>query len=91
MPEHSRRSFLRTGSISAIAVGAAALTPGLLTGPADASPAAAGPLPDGPLIAYVKDHKSGEIAVMVGEREVLYRDRDLAARLARIGSHAPRS
>lgn len=87
MTDHSRRNFLKTGSIGAVAVGAA-LAPGLLTSGADAAPVAGGPLPDGPLMAYVKDHKTGDVAVMVGEREVVYRDRELASRLARIASHA---
>jgi hypothetical protein len=37
----------------------------------------------GPVIAYVHDAKSGEIAVMCGDREVKVRDRALAARIAR--------
>ena len=45
-------------------------------------------MPDQPFIAYVKDHRSGEIVVMVGEREVVYRDAELASRLARIAGSA---
>lgn len=86
MTERSRRTFLKTASV-AVASAGAALTPGL-TAQASAAPAPAGPLPDQPLIAYVKDHKTGEIAVTVGEHEVTYRDRDLTARLARIATHA---
>ena len=89
MAEHSRRTFLKTASIAAASAGAA-LTPGL-TGRANAAPAPAGPLPDEPLVAYVKNHKSGEIAVVVGEHEVTYRDLDLTARLARIATLAKRS
>jgi hypothetical protein len=33
-------------------------------------------------VVHVKDVKSGEMAIMVDEREVLITDRDLAARLA---------
>ena len=88
MTGQSRRSFFKAGSVGAVAVGAA-LTPGLLAaGGAQAAPAAKGPLPVGPVTVYVKDHRTGEIAVMVGEREVLYRDRQLAARIARIATHA---
>ena len=90
MPEQSRRKFLQYGSAGAVAVGAA-LTPGLLPGAATAQPVAAGSLPEQPLVAYVRDHKTGEIAVLVGEHEVLYRDLELATRLARIASHAPRA
>ena len=35
------------------------------------------------VVAYVKDPSSGEISVMVGEREVIVHDRKLAARLSR--------
>lgn len=97
MAGQSRRSFLQHSSLGVVVVGAAALTPALLPGTASAAPvsasvptgpAAAGPLPAVPFTAYVKDHRTGEVAVMVGEHEVLYRDRELAARLARIASHA---
>ncbi len=53
-----------------------------------APPAAAGSLPDQPFIASVKDHRTGEVAAMVGEHEVVHRDRELAAGLAAIASHA---
>ncbi|WP_112237631.1 twin-arginine translocation signal domain-containing protein [Kribbella monticola] len=33
-------------------------------------------------VVHVKDVKKGELAIMVGEREVLITDRELAARLA---------
>ena len=36
-----------------------------------------------PVVAYVKNPSKGEIAVMSGEREVVFRDRRLAARIAR--------
>ncbi len=90
MAEQSRRSFLQYGSLGAVVAAGAALTPALLPGSASAAPApaATGPLPTGPFTAYVKDHRTGEVAVMVGEHEVLYRDPELAAQLARIASHA---
>jgi hypothetical protein len=34
-----------------------------------------------PLIAHVRNVSRGEIALMVGTREVIYHDRELAARL----------
>jgi hypothetical protein len=98
--DQSRRRFLQHGTLGAVAVGAA-FTPGLVSGVASAQPAvpaavhpsavhhaAVGALPDQPFIAYVKDHRSGEIVVMVGEREVVYRDAELASRLARIAGSA---
>lgn len=92
MAEQSRRSFLQYGSLGAVVAAGAALTPALLPGSASAAPAvapvAAGPLPTGPFTVYVKDHRTGEVAVMVGEHEVIYRDPELAGQLARIASHA---
>ena len=81
MAETTRRTFLKTASLGAAAAGTVALVPGII-GTAGAE--AAGPEHEGPFVAWVKDAKSGVIAVMVGEREVLHQDRDLAARLARI-------
>jgi len=99
--DQSRRRFLQHGgTLGAVAVGAA-FTPVLVSGvasaqppvpaavhPAAVLPAAVGALPDRPFIAYVKDHRSGEIVVMIGEREVVYRDAELASRLARIAGSA---
>lgn len=99
--DRSRRRFLQQGTLGAVAVGAA-FTPGLMSGVASAQPpvrsavhpaGAARPevvaaLPEQPFIAYVKDHRSGEIVVMVGEQEVVYRDAELASRLARIAGSA---
>lgn len=101
MADRSRRRFLQHGALGAVAVGAA-FTPALVSGVASAQPPAraavhpgavvhpeaVGALPDQPFIAYVKDHRSGEIVVMVGEREVVYRDAELASRLARIAGSA---
>lgn len=36
-----------------------------------------------PVVAYVKNPRKGEIAVMSGDREVIVRDAKLAARIAR--------
>jgi len=36
-----------------------------------------------PVVAYVKNPRKGEIAVMSGDREVTVRDRALAAKIAR--------
>jgi hypothetical protein len=34
-----------------------------------------------PVVAYVRDHRSSELQLMVGEREVIVRDRDLVNRI----------
>lgn len=41
------------------------------------------PVGSEPVVAYVKNPASGEISVMVGEREVIVHDRKLAARISR--------
>ena len=80
MSETSRRKFL-----AAAGVGAAAGTVAIATGGAAA--AATGGTrarPDAarqPVLAVVPDHRSGEVRLLVGEREVVVHDRDLAARI----------
>lgn len=54
-------------------------------------PGISGAVHGGPFVAWVKDAQSGEIAVMVGEHEVVHHDRQLAASLARIAARAPKS
>lgn len=86
----SRRTFLKSASIGAAVVGVAAASPQLLAGSADASTTqpSSKAAPGGALTAYVRDHRTGEIAVMVGEHQVIHHDRELANRLARIGARA---
>ncbi len=85
MAQPSRRNFLKQASLSAVAVGAVAVSPALLSvGEASAAGRPAGPGHDGPFMAYVRDPHAGDIVVMVGEHEVVHNDPDLAARLARI-------
>jgi hypothetical protein len=35
----------------------------------------------GPLVAHVRDFTTGEVAVLVGTREIIYRDPELVVRL----------
>ncbi len=92
MAEHSRRSFLKRAALgAAAAAGAGVVIPGLRAGNATAERAAMDPAHDGPFVAWVKDAKSGEIAVLVGEHEVVHRDLRLATRLAQIAAQAPKS
>ena len=77
MSETSRRKFLAAtgGGV------AAATVVGSVTA---AEAAAARPHPDGAqesVVAYVKDHRLAEVRLMVGEREVVVHDRDLATRI----------
>ena len=79
MSDTSRRKFLAVAG-----AGAAAGTVGL-TGVAGVAQAAeARRKPDAAqdaVVAYVKDHRSSELRLMVGEREVVVNDPDLVARI----------
>jgi hypothetical protein len=46
------------------------------------------PGPAEPLIAHVRDFSTGEIGLMIGTREVIYRDRELAHHLMRTARQA---
>lgn len=74
MNDTSRRKFLAVAS-----AGAAAGTVSLTTGTA----AAAAPQGSGrePVVAYIEQPWSDQLVLMVGEREVEVRDRDLVRRI----------
>jgi anti-sigma-K factor RskA len=77
----SRRTFLALTGVAATAAASAPLAAGaaLATGAAAGS-ARARPAGD-PLVAYVADASSGQVALMVGEREVVVHDPELVQRL----------
>jgi hypothetical protein len=73
----SRRKFLAIAG-AGVAAGTAAVT----TGPAFASETSRKPnAARERVVAYVKDHHSSELRLLVGEREVIVRDRDLVNRI----------
>jgi hypothetical protein len=77
MTETSRRKL-----IVAAGAGAAAGTVALTSGHASAAGAIRQPgSAHEPVVAFVKDHKSSELRLMVGEREVVVHDRDLVTRI----------
>ena len=77
MTDTSRRNLLAVAGAGA-AAGAVALTPGAAAA-ATARPRA-NAAKEG-VVAYVQDHRSDTIRLMVGEREVVVRDRDLVTRI----------
>jgi hypothetical protein len=77
MSELTRLGFVK--SSMAAAAGMTALG-GVVASEAEADQ---GPVGSEPVVAYVKDPRSGEIAVMSGEREVTVHDAKLAARISR--------
>jgi hypothetical protein len=97
MGELSRRAFLYTGAGAAAAGAVIATTGGGVSGGGvSAGSAAAGSLSDspaeaaevaasvdGPIVVHIKDAKTGEVAIFSGDNEVIYRDPQLVARVAR--------
>lgn len=88
MSDESRRGFLViAGAGTAAAVGAVAAPKIFGSKSADAEPREPG-LESVDLanaesfVVHVKNVKQGQLAIMVGDREVLVTDRELAARLA---------
>jgi hypothetical protein len=77
MSETSRRKFL--AATSAGVAGAAVV--GVTGGPAEAVTRRHAHAAAEPVVAYVPDHTSGVVHLMVGEREVIVDDHDLAARI----------
>jgi hypothetical protein len=78
MSETSRRKFLAATGVGAAAAGTVAVTGGA------ASAARARRRADSAresVVAYVADHQSGELVLLVGEREVVVHDRDLVTRI----------
>jgi hypothetical protein len=77
MSETSRRKLLAAGG-AGVAAGAVALT----VAPAEASEARrTSSSARESVVAYVHDHRSSEVRLMVGEREVVVHDRELATRI----------
>lgn len=81
MSDTSRRKFL-----AAAGIGAAGTTAGLMTGTGSASAAPAAATRNAgsakqPVVAYVEHHFSDRVHLMVGEREIVVHDADLAARI----------
>lgn len=82
--DSSRRSFLVLAGTGAAAAGTAVVLP-VSSAEAAAPKGAAHP---GPLVAHVRDTRTGEVAVYLGNKEVVVRDKDLAHRIGRIAETA---
>ena len=82
MSDTSRRKFLAAAGIGA--AGTAGLMGSLTDEAAAAAPAAAtrnSKSAREPVVAYVEHHFSDRVHLMVGEREIVVHDPDLAARI----------
>lgn len=85
MPKLSRRGFFKQTSASAVTFGALVAIPGMAIA-SEAVPEA--PAVETsiasfsePLLAHVSDLASGEISLLVGTREIIFRDPSLVMRL----------
>jgi hypothetical protein len=84
MTDLTRRSFLKQTSVGAATLGLLSSLPALAAIPD--SPQATNPgVPaaafSGPMIAHVRDVATGEVALLVGAREIIFHDPQLVARL----------
>ena len=77
MSDLTRRGFVRNSAATTVGM---TMVGALLSERAEADPADAG---SEPVVAYVRNPASGEISVMVGDREVNVHDPKLAARISR--------
>lgn len=84
MSNANRRSFLLQSSVAAAA--AMAIAPSVVARSPRVLPPeapAVSPMASEPLAAYVRDASTGEVALLIGTREVLIRDLELVRRLVR--------
>ena len=90
MGELTRRRFLATSSVGLTAALGTALVAGpplarLRTTDAPSWPASFAE----PMVVHVRDVSTGEIALLVGTTQVVYRDRELVQRLLTAARQAP--
>lgn len=86
MAASSRRTFLALTGVAATAAASAPIVAPMVAGASIAAPGGAtgparGRAGGAPLVAYVADASSDEVALMVGEREVVVHDPVLVDRL----------
>ena len=81
MSDTSRRKFLAAAGIGA--AGTTGLVGGLTGAPASAASTATRSSTSArePVVAYVEHHFSDRVHLMVGEREIVVHDQDLATRI----------
>lgn len=87
MSDATRRTFLVAAGAGAAALGVASIAPTAAAAATTKGSNQPADLPAGePLVAYVSDASTGELTLLVGEREVLIKDRDLVSRLTSAAS-----
>jgi hypothetical protein len=81
----TRRGFFKQTTASAATIGVLAAAPSLAAVVENSAPEtelSAATLTE-PMLAHVRDVATGEVSLMVGEREIIYRDPQLVMRLLR--------
>jgi hypothetical protein len=88
MEQVNRRSFLLKSSAGAAAVAGVVGGGFVFTSLGDDEPDLSGVAAetDGPVLVQIRDASSGEVEVLVGEREVVFTDRALVAKVLRAAS-----
>ena len=82
MADLTRRKFLAQASLSVAGSGVALAALGKLPLPrSSATSRKARAASQGPIIAHVRNAETGEVALMTGSKEVVYRDPELVERL----------
>ncbi len=76
MSDLDRRKLLAVTGMGAVA-GSVALVAGPAAAQARRSPASA----QEPVVAFIEDHTSDELQIMIGDEEVVVHDRDLVTRI----------
>ena len=88
MTDLNRRSFLKQTSVGAATLGLLSSVPALavISESPRAIPEVADTTVNGPLVAHVSDVATGEVALLLGSREITFRDPQLVARLIKAAS-----
>jgi hypothetical protein len=81
MQDSTRRNFLIASGAGAAAVGVAAALP--TTGSASTPKQVTAPDDASPLVAHISDPRTGELSLLVGDREFVVHDPDLVGRITR--------
>ena len=81
MSETSRRKFLAAAGVGTAAGTIALATAGVAGAAAAADTQRRSGSASEPVLAVVPDHRSSELRLLVGEREVVVHDRDLVTRI----------
>jgi hypothetical protein len=93
MTKLTRRGFLGKTSAGAATIGALLVAPGLAEAASGPSPAANLHLTKeelaGPVVVHVRDLATGELALMVGTREIVLHDREFVSRLGKAMRRSP--